>query len=73
MYSTSLETRPLSSWSTSPVTAKDFAMGDYAVRFMSEFPVESVLAIPFTGVGCYEEQEFVMLGGSYFVYGERLN
>ena len=68
-----VQLRPLSSWSTSQDIADEFAEGKDAVLYKAVLPIETILALPFTGVGCLSEQELVILGGLFEAFGERLN
>ena len=76
-----VQSRPLSSWSTSDGTAYWFATGgsdseasgedvfdpesDHrgAVLLRRVVPVDQILSSSFTGVGSYDEQEMVIIGG----------
>ena len=51
--------RPLSSWSLEPDVADGF--GDTILQ--ATFPVDRILSIPTTGIGCLGESEVVVLGG----------
>lgn len=58
---------PMSSWSTDPKLARGFAREasqDFPLAYVltSRVPAKDVLALPSTGVGCWEEQEVVLLG-----------
>jgi len=61
--------RPLSSWSISGSVADDFAgvqshyIQPEGVVFRTRVPVSRVFATPFTGIGCANEYEMVLLGG----------
>jgi hypothetical protein len=68
-------TRPLSSWSTSENVASWFASPDntppefadktsVGAMFHSIVPASQILAFPITGIGCYGEDEVVLLGGT---------
>jgi hypothetical protein len=68
--------RPLSSWSTSEDTASWFASADNAPAvhadkyldgaiFHAIVPASQVFALPITGIGCYGENEVVLLGGTF--------
>ena len=62
--STTVSTRPMSSWSLSERTARNFSLGNGSeVVVTAEFPVERVLSTPLTGSGCWGESEMVVLGG----------
>ena len=59
--------RPASSWSFEPSTAEDFTtiskMNTENPAIIKSFvPVKNILSIPFTGFGCLEEEEAVVLG-----------
>lgn len=69
--------RPLSSWSTNLPTALSFASDSIktkfgelkehspkAVIYRQIVPVSKVFSTPFSGLGCYKEQEVVCLGGT---------
>lgn len=69
-------TRPLSSWTTNPDTANWFGSQDNVpAKFADKYnqgaifhaiiPVSQVLSMPITGVGCYGENEVVLLGGTF--------
>lgn len=62
--------RPLSSFTTDPSIAVDFAArkgtsSDVAesLIFEGSVPVERIIATPRTGIGCLDESELVLLGG----------
>jgi len=55
-------TRPLSSWSGDKNTAITFG-GVKGFVSKAVMPVEKIFSTPMTGTGCYNEQEFVTLGG----------
>jgi hypothetical protein len=59
--------RPLSGWSSDPNEALRFSSfrgGQYNGAVISaEVPAARILAFPRTGIGCLNEQEFVVLGG----------
>ena len=61
-----LNMRPLSSWSADIYVANQFAQEDVeyddGIVFKCTFPVENVFSVPFTGVGCVDEDEVVVLG-----------
>jgi hypothetical protein len=65
--------QPMSSFSTSLRTAKEFASQEIRdSSFMSttigvKVPIERIIACPKTGFGCYGEFEFIVLGGDDFV------
>ncbi len=70
-FTAAIESRPLSSWSTSLPTAMDFTGRTGSEDFekdsyvlFSYFPVEEILANPLTGFGCLSEDECVVLGGT---------
>jgi hypothetical protein len=54
-----VQMRPLSSWTLEPDQASAFGQ----TIFQATFPVDRILSIPTTGVGCLREQEAVVLGG----------
>jgi Dinitrogenase reductase ADP-ribosyltransferase (DRAT) len=54
-----VQMRPLSSWSLDPDQASAFGQ----TIFQATFPVDRILSIPTTGVGCLRESEVVVLGG----------
>jgi len=61
-----LQSRPLSSWSTSLDTADSFATNfstGTGTIFRQVIPVSRVIGTPFSGVGCLKEEELVILGG----------
>jgi hypothetical protein len=69
LFEASIESRPISSWSTNRNTAFDFA--DLRMAGVEEevphiyftyIPIEEILANPFTGMGCLNESEIVTLG-----------
>ena len=64
-FTEDIVTRPLSSWSGHVGTANDFALGssNLSRRMEVTIPAERVFATPFTGIGCFNEYEFVILGG----------
>ena len=53
--------RPMSSFSTDPAVARAFAM-ENSQCIKVEVPISSILSVPGTGFGCYEESEIVVLG-----------
>jgi hypothetical protein len=55
-----VQMRPLSSWSLDSGVASAFG----PTTFQATFPVDRILSIPTTGVGCLREQEVVVLGGT---------
>jgi len=65
----------LSSWSLSSSVAQDFA-DTYASReerktgvvLSALVPIERILSTPFTGLGCLEEREFVVIGSNEPAY-----
>lgn len=65
-YSTlNVEQLPLSSWSGDVSTAKEFARrgADLGALVMgTTVPKSRIFGTPFTGLGCYAEAEFVVLG-----------
>lgn len=58
-----LKTRPLSSWSTNWDIANGFA-GSYGAIYEADIPASRILSFPVTGIGCYSEEELVVLGGT---------
>jgi hypothetical protein len=63
--SANVEQLPLSSWSGSYDTARQFAVpnrGVAGVVMATVIPKSRIFATPFTGLGCYAEAEFVVLG-----------
>jgi hypothetical protein len=71
-----VSTRPLSSWSTDRNTANWFASPENVPAseadkyvagaiFHAIVPASQVLSLPITGVGCYGENEVVLLGGTF--------
>lgn len=59
-----IKMRPLSSFSTSPSVAKEFAdNADDGVIFKVMVPAKQIFSMPFTGIGCFGEREMVVLGG----------
>lgn len=60
-----VETRPLSSWSSDAGAAHQFAVRglDLSAVTYQTVPVERIFATPLTGIGCLNEREFVVLGG----------
>jgi hypothetical protein len=73
------ESRPLSSWSTSPVTAYSFA-GDQSreastdrVVLKAEIPADRIFSTAITGFGCLNERETVVLGGTDNVQMQEYN
>ena len=66
---TSVNMRPLSSWSLSANVAESFALDTVrgrqeAVTMKATVPVSRILSTPITGVGCLAEGEVVILGGT---------
>ena len=66
--------RPLTSWSLDEAAAFKFAGEAYqgvvlenAAMFRADIPVENILSIPVTGVGCLHESEVVAFGGQHSV------
>lgn len=77
IHSVEASSKPLSSWSTNLGTAYSFAADSFktnvgelkihspkAVVFRQVIPVSKVFSTPFTGLGCYKEEEVVCLGGT---------
>jgi len=66
-----VQTRPMSSWSISSTTAGFFARDratdaeSPAVVMQATIPSSKILSTPLTGVGAYNEQEFVTIGSSF--------
>lgn len=66
----SASSNPLSSWSASLQTAQGFAEPGFdsigVVSLVAEMnvPVSRVLSSPFSGVGCLQEKELVLVGGA---------
>ena len=65
-----IQTRPLSSWSTNFETAAEFAeAGPYSLGgpgsmvLMARIPTSQILSTPYTGIGCLNEREMVVIGG----------
>jgi hypothetical protein len=60
-----LRPNAMESWSLDADVAKGFAVGRGAGGYVQAavFPIERVLATPFTGYGCLNEKEVVVLGG----------
>jgi hypothetical protein len=74
----SVQTRPLSSWSVEPDTARKFAIDRWneesrpwdpdqvvPIFIRSTIPVSSVLATPVSGVGSWAEREMVTVGTGF--------
>ena len=66
---TSVNMRPLSSWSLSADVAESFALDtdrprQERVTMKATVPVSRILSTPITGVGCLAEGEVVILGGT---------
>ena len=64
---------PLSSWSSNAPTALVFAIrsedeNEVGAMMFAEFDAASIISTPFTGIGCLEESEFIVAGGSLPVY-----
>lgn len=58
-----LDFNPLSSWSIDIDTAQGFADGSYRVLAAIDVDASRIFCNPFTGAGCLNEYEFVVLGG----------
>jgi hypothetical protein len=62
-----IKMRPMSSWTTRESVAErfasEYAKKDSGVVFAARIPAERILALPLTGIGCYDEHELVILGG----------
>lgn len=61
---------PLSSWTVNPYAARFFATNNgrdpaRGVILRVKVPAELVHSLPFTGLGCLNEGEVVLLGGEY--------
>ncbi|AWD92975.1 hypothetical protein HSE3_gp023 [Bacillus phage vB_BceM-HSE3] len=69
----SLTTQPISSFSTNLDIAKSFSQGAddfdavgseiFSVILYGQVPVERILSCYRTGMGCYDEEEFTIIGG----------
>jgi hypothetical protein len=55
-------TRPLSSWAATVSTAEQFSYGSRSAIARAIVPIQDILSIPSTGFGCFDEDEFVVLG-----------
>jgi len=55
-----VQSNPLSSWSTSHETASGFSSGGAIV--VMDVPISMVQSTPFTGRGCLDESEFILIG-----------
>jgi GNAT superfamily N-acetyltransferase len=55
--------RPLSSWASDFETAQSFATSDTAVILKTTIPVSRIVATPYTGNGCKNENEIMLMGG----------
>jgi len=64
----SINTRPLSSWSLDPNTAMEFAEEQNGLVVKSVIRTDQILATPVTGVGCWAESEIVTV--STYIDGE---
>lgn len=61
---TAIKSNPLSSWAAARATAGNFAGGhDGGLILSATFPVSRILSTARTGMGTFEEDEFVVLGG----------
>lgn len=63
----SMQTRPISSFSTSQKVAVDFAMnatGDVPIVIKATIPASSILSTCITGNGCWNEREITVVGDS---------
>lgn len=62
----SVHQNPLSSWAHSFNSANSFANGNARVHSLAgtKIDVRRVLSTPFTGFGCLDEDEMVVLGGT---------
>jgi len=58
---------PLSSWAINPKVASEFGTGTgkTGVVLAVEVPVEAIVSTPMSGIGCLNEFEFVVRGGTY--------
>lgn len=64
---TTIKTNPLASWTMDYAVARDFAEGGiYGQGVIVEaiVPAERIYALPSTGVGCLQEYEAVVIGGT---------
>lgn len=57
------EYKPLSSWTVQPDTAQSFVMDETEFVAAAIVPRERILSTAFTGLGAFNEGEFVVLGG----------
>ena len=62
-FTASIRLRPLSSWTTSVGIANGFRNIDNGKMFRKEYDAKDILGFPGTGIGCLQEEEFVVLGG----------
>jgi len=63
----SVSLQPMSSFSSSIYNADTFARREkYRMVFAARVPAERVISIPSIGSGCWDEAEFIVLGGSSF-------
>jgi carbonic anhydrase/acetyltransferase-like protein (isoleucine patch superfamily) len=62
-----IQTNPLTSFSTNPAIAKDFANSEDedGVIVKVKAPAKQVFSTSVTGNGCYNEDEVVLLGGTF--------
>lgn len=65
---TEATTRPISSWSTSFEVATSFSSAEGTV-YRAEIPAKDILSTAGTGVGCLNEFEITVLGGTRAVSG----
>lgn len=63
-YAGSVTLQPLSSFSVDPATSTFFTAGGENRTFVAmRVPTEQIFSTPITGYGCFNEGEFVVLGG----------
>ena len=61
---TRIVSAPASSWSHDRASAKEFAPTDVGYMVTSEVPLGRILSTPYTGMGCWSEGEWVVLGAN---------
>ena len=68
----SVATRPLGSWSTDKGQARTFGKyaGDESVVYSAHVPADRIFSTPSSGLGCYGENEVVLLGGKDTMFVE---
>lgn len=68
-YTEELEfvSNPLSSWTIDPEVAARFSGGPWGVVFSVEAPIDAIISTPLSGVGCLNEYEFIVRGGTHKV------